>query len=159
MICAMIRALAPRVVVETGSYIGMTTRRIFETLETLPHGSSFYTIEMDPERAAVMRTAFEGWRTLHPSLAIHPCEGDALAFLNTLANESVDFIFLDDDHTAQHVAEEVIQAKRVLRPGGVCVVHDVIGPFGLSQVITMAGGVCLPFVRLHAAGGLGVVVK
>ena len=67
------------------------------------------------------------------------------------------FVFLDDDHDAAHVREEIRLAKKLLRPGGIICVHDVVGPFGLGDVVREAGGIVVDTPRFHAAGGLGII--
>ena len=157
VICAMVKALEPRIVIETGSFEGLTTERLFRVMEQFEHTSILYTVEADPDRYHVMME--KQWLTKHPSMTVCAVHQDALDYLASLQSDMVDFIFLDDDHSGDHVAHEIREAMRILRPGGVCVVHDVIGPFNLAPIVKVMGGVCLPFKRLHAAGGLGVLVR
>ena len=158
ILCAIIRAQQPKILIETGTFEGKTTRRIFEVLESFEHGSSLFTIENDPERHAAVSKP-EDWMTKHAMVAVHFGCGDALEFLASRPDDFADFIFLDDDHDASHVAKELREAKRILRPNGIIAVHDVIGPFNLKPVVEALGGVALDLQRLHAAGGLGLVTK
>lgn len=155
VVCAMMVALRPSVVVETGTFEGRTTRDMWGALWRAHIKADIYSIEADEGRANAAKLAFmdQGYENVHIAW------GDALHELSNFADASVDFVFLDDDHTAEHVAKEIMEVKRILRPGGVCVCHDVVGPFGLDTVVKLAGGICLPFVRLHKAGGLGIIVK
>jgi predicted O-methyltransferase YrrM len=89
---------------------------------------------------------------------IHIIQDDALHFLKETDDDSYDFIFLDDDHEFAHVRDEVHEAKRVLRPGGILAMHDVIGPFALMYCIP-EGGIALDLPRLHSNGGLGIWQK
>ena len=148
VITAIAQALQPLTIVETGTFEGLTTERLATV-----QGAHVYSIELDIDRYERAKARFTGY----PNVTIS--QGDALDALQSFEDESVDFIFLDDNHTSSHVASEILEAKRILKAGGVCVVHDVYGPFGLSSVVRLAGGICLPFVKLHAAGGLGVLVK
>ena len=50
---------------------------------------------------------------------------EALEFLKSLEDESVDMAFIDDWHFHEHVGKEAQELIRVLRPGGVAVFHDV----------------------------------
>lgn len=149
VICALAAALQPNVVIETGTFEGYTTAKLCEVLPS----AAVYSIEYDKARYERVQAELTRW----PNLTL--ANRDALEALAEFADESVDFIFLDDDHTPNHVAAEILEAKRVLRGGGVCLVHDVHGHFGLDFIVKLAGGQCLPFVKLHRAGGLGIIVK
>lgn len=50
---------------------------------------------------------------------------DALAYLRKVGPDCVDIIILDDDHSESHVRDEIIEIKRVLRPQGIAIFHDV----------------------------------
>lgn len=52
--------------------------------------------------------------------------GDALLFLKNCDPLSWDFMFIDDDHSHMHVAEECEEVDRILRPGGMVCFHDTI---------------------------------
>lgn len=149
VVVAMAVALQPYTVIETGTFEGLTTRRLCQALPS----ATVYSIEFDEQRFLKVKDELADC----PNLALS--NNDALEAMRGFADESVDFIFLDDDHVANHVAEEIIEARRILRSGGVCVVHDVHGHFGLDAIVKLAGGVNLPFVKLHRAGGLGVIVR
>jgi len=156
VLCALVTALNPGIVVETGTFEAKTTRRLYEAMSAQRRSSRLITVEMDPERFQSADTWIRTWQ--EGFVAVEIWQTDALNALRQFNDHAVDFVFLDDDHTAGHVAEELLEVKRILRPGGVCCVHDVIGPFGLDAVVRAAGGFNLPLERLHAAGGLGVLV-
>lgn len=157
VLCALVKALRPGLVIETGTYEGLTTRRLYEAMGTLQQSSRLITVECDPERRARASEWVATWQENY--VAVEVWETDALNALKQFNDNSVDFIFLDDDHAAMHVADELREVQRILRPGGVCTSHDVIGPYGLDAVFRAIGGISLPFVRLHAGGGLGIWVK
>ncbi len=161
VLAALVRAKRPYYVLETGTFEGLTTLHLFDAMNDYgaEHGAILYTIEQDPVRYAQAGQKFQAVERQHAGTAIELLQGDALAFMRNLAPASLDFIFLDDDHSAPHVKEELDEAARVLRPGGICCVHDVLGPFGLDVLVRMCGGIVLDLPRLHAAGGLGVLTK
>lgn len=163
VIAAIVAAKKPYVVLETGTYLGMTTRVIFEAMISYAseHGSILTTVESDPERATAAFDAVTQWRSVdaHEGVAVKVVCGDAIACIAGLAEDSVDLAFLDDDHAADHVREELWALKPKMRKGGIVLMHDVVGPFGLDEVCRHAGGIVLDFPRLHAAGGLGIVVR
>lgn len=154
---AYILASEPHVVIETGSFSGETTMALVDALERIEGVTHLYTVEADEARyrhvsALVQSRPFCG-------VGVSTTHMDALAFLRGIPPESADMIFLDDDHTQLHVRLELLEAKRILRPGGVCFVHDVMTQFNLAPAIHEFGGVVIPLRRWHPSGGLGVVVK
>lgn len=155
VLCAVLRAKRPSVVIETGTFMGLTTARLVEAALSFSaeRECRVYTVEMDEARAQ------EAWTNLqHCGANLTLGHGDAIRFLREFEGEA-DIIFLDDDHTAAHVREEIRLALKILRPGGVIFVHDVVGHFGLGNVVKEYGGVVLDLPRLHAAGGLGIICR
>lgn len=155
ILCALVKAQKPSIIIETGTFKGMTTRKLAEAAATYADEKfcQIFTVESNPEMLETIRA------TINPSpsyVAVATC--DATEFLR-MFDGPVDFIFLDDDHTAEHVREEVRLALKILRPGGILCGHDVVGTFGLGQVFKEAGGIVLDLPRMHIAGGLGVIVK
>lgn len=85
-------------------------------------------------------------------------KSDAVEFLKGCAMGSFDFVFVDDDHSQAHVEEELkLLYGDIVAPGGLIVLHDVIGPFGLEELVTSRGGFVIELPLLHVAGGLGVI--
>lgn len=138
-------------VLEVGGYLGTTT------LTLLALGCCVGVVEVDPERCrAIERLLAEA-----DERAEVVCE-DGLRYLNVhdaLNEGQFDAVFLDGDHTASVVAQEIEAARRIVRPGGLILVHDVLpdAVFGLATVVRDAGGFVIDTPRLHAAGGLGVI--
>lgn len=162
LIGALIAAKKPHVLIETGTFLGFTTRTMLNAMVSYgrEHGSLLSTIEGDEQRVReVSPILVEFTKTFDVPVALQIVGQDALAFLKSQPSASVDFVFLDDDHTAAHVHEELVQVSRLLRSGGICCVHDVVGPFGLDAVVRSYGGIVLELERLHVAGGLGLLVR
>lgn len=160
VLCALIRAKKPHVLIETGTFEGRTSIAMFHAMEAYAsqHGALLWTLENDRER--ILR-AFERIKpiTTDTYSGVNLIECDALEWLRGRPDNFCDFVFLDDDHTAAHVGLELDECLRIVRPGGLICGHDVVGPFGLDIEFKKRGGVVLEFERLHAAGGLGLLTK
>ena len=162
VVCGIARALHPSFVVETGTFEGRTTLALWDALREQDHLSVLVSVEMDHDRcvtaAEALRSAAAS-RQGRGSCSLKCQEGDAIAYLRSLPSESVDLVFLDDDHTLDHVAVEMMEALRVLRSHGVLCMHDVSGASPLGTLVKTMGGVVLDFRKMHHTGGLGIVVK
>ena len=84
-------------------------------------------------------------------------QSDALLVIGHCANESLDFVFVDDDHTETHVTEELNALIPNMRADGMICFHDVYGSCELHRVVERAGGYCLKLPMLGPAGGLGIL--
>lgn len=159
LICALVRATRAVTVIETGTFEGLTTIALWRAMDSLPYCTTLYTVESDPVRletaAKRVLAACGGASTC--SVQIHG--EDSLNFLARFPAGQADLVFLDDNHDSAHVWREARLALRALRPRGVLCFHDVCGLFALGEIVRELGGVSLDLPRLHAAGGLGIVVK
>lgn len=144
----------PQHILETGTFEAKTTVRLhFASAE----GSTLVSLELDEERwekASAKCLDLEGVTILNV---------DALDFLSSYNGPPFNFVFLDDDHTAEHVAQELdllynhATGGGLMAPGGLICVHDVVGPFGLGAVVVARHGFLLDLPKLHVAGGLGLI--
>lgn len=102
-------------IIETGSDAGYTTIVLAET------GARVTGIDNHSEYPGIKPKAQERIAQ-YPNSKI--LEGDALAYLREQADDSIDFIFIDDFHEHYHVRPEALEARRILRPGGIAAFHD-----------------------------------
>lgn len=136
----MVRALKPRLVVETGSHIGRTSREIALALRENRFGR-LITCEPDSEkyRIAELYSA-----TLPEWVGFINCPSSEIrSFI-----EDCDLLFSDSDTNSRK--EEVSW----LKPGALAVVHDTyVYPF-LGEFVTSQGGILFDTPR-----GFGVIRK
>jgi len=157
LLAAYVRAAEPKVVIETGSFSGETTRVLAEAMSQVQGIGLLFTVEMDESRFLHVQKMVQEMPFAGVGISVY--HADALEFLRNAPTESADMIFLDDDHNALHVKLELLEVRRVLRHGGACFVHDVMSLFNLAPVLAEFGGICLPLRRWHPSGGLGIIVK
>lgn len=130
----LIRALAPRSVLEIGTHVGASTVHIAAALRQRVASAEFHLTTVD---ILDVNNAVNGpW--LKVGLASSPAgmiEKIGVAewtrfvtqpSLEYLVNsrEQYDFIFLDGDHAAKTVYREIPAALQRLNPGGVILLHD-----------------------------------
>jgi hypothetical protein len=71
--------------------------------------------------------------------------GDSLSLAQTYADASLDFVFLDDDHTTPHVLKELDAWWPKVKPGGVLAGHDMNWQWVEKAVTTWAARKGLAF--------------
>lgn len=127
----LVRALKPQNVLEVGTHIGSSTLIIAGALRENGGGkiTSVDILNVNAPNGP--------WKKLH--LAKTPAGNIAAIGCETVTRfvaspaqdfmaqteERFDFIFLDGDHSAAAVYGEVAHALKILRPGGVILLHDV----------------------------------
>lgn len=157
ILCALLKGLqreSPNVL-ELGGFQGHTSLRLAQAMTA----GTLTIAEYDPdapERAQLVTDRLLAadlpdiirWRVL---------QSDALAVIAQCADESLDFVFVDDDHSEAHVAQEIAALIPKMRVGGLICFHDVYGSCNLAPLVERAGGYCLDLPRLGPAGGLGIL--
>ena len=150
VVCALAWSIGARSVLELGAFEGLTTLALADALPE----ARIVGVEHDAARATTVR------KRVAKAPNVDVVQMDAITFLRKCASheQRFDFAFVDDDHTYAHVAEEIDLLKTyVIRRGGMIVMHDVIGDFGLDQLVHHHGGRIIELPLMHAAGGLGVI--
>lgn len=114
---SLTRTIEPRIVIETGTWAGCSTRHLDLALERNGRGK-MYSIDIDPRMSA---SAVGGSR-------VHPVVSDSVAWLR--ANSGLvgqcDLFFHDSDHSPEHVAAEIDAMWDYAPRGAVFVCHDVV---------------------------------
>ena len=155
---ALMSANFSKTVLELGCYRGLTSEWFCHTLdavgETVFHGVDLWEDVIEAARTRLERCHFE-------NVAWTIYQGDSIAFLKQCEPETYDFVWLDDDHTATHVSEELglllNPLKPLMRPRGIICMHDVVGRFDLGPICERFHGYVLNLPCIHAAGGIGII--
>jgi predicted O-methyltransferase YrrM len=106
LFCSLDPKRTDLVVIETGTHRGLSTLVMAQALKDLGAQTKVETVETNPELlAAAKENVTAGGLSSH--VEFH--SGDSLTFLSSLAErvDHIDFIFLDDDHTREHVVAEL----------------------------------------------------
>lgn len=154
IICALIRATSPEHMLETGTFEAKTTLRMHCASG---EGCKLISLECNEER---WEEASEKCLDLD-GVAILNVE--AIDYLLNYKGPPFNFVFLDDDHGADHVAAELdllhnfATGKGLMAPSGIICVHDVIGKLALGPLVVARHGFVLHLPMLHNSGGLGLI--
>ena len=150
-------------VVEVGGFRGYTTRHIAEALCCLPHPTDLTVCEIDAKRALdveMVLAEFQG-----AEFKSYVAVADSLAWIPSLPDASVDFVWLDGSHEKEHVLLELTLLVGKLAPGGIVCGHDVFGSCDLQDVFKVAAqatgwpSMSLDLWRLGPAGGIGLIQR
>jgi predicted O-methyltransferase YrrM len=132
----LIAALQPRSVLEVGTHIGASTLFIAAALDAFQrsHGleARLTTVDIEDVNSPASRPwlRFGSTRSPREMLESINCAGFVRFVTNSASRfalecgEKFDFIFLDGDHTARTVYQEVPMALSLLNPNGVVLLHD-----------------------------------
>ncbi len=128
----LIMALRPRSVLEIGTHIGASAIYIATALRRVNEGGRITTIDVldvnDPERgpwkkAGIRKSPINCAKDLGVSESISFHVGPGQTYMKS-ATQHFDLIFLDGDHDAWAVYEEMSLALSVLGEDGVIMLHD-----------------------------------
>jgi predicted O-methyltransferase YrrM len=124
----LIRYFRPQGVLEIGTHIGASTVHL---AAALPNGGRIVTVDIDDVNNETAKPWMRYGATASPAeladrlnLNVEFVTSDSLAYLSSCKPASFDFVFLDCDHAAATVYQEIPAACRVLRRRGMIVLHD-----------------------------------
>ena len=160
-------ARQPRLIVETGLFRG-TGSTPWLAWAAQEIGSLHFAIDIDFAACEAAAAMLERRNWLFEEGG---CVGtivthiDALNFISQVPDHSIDFLFLDDDHTTTHVKQEIEAYMPKMRLGSAMFFHDVIGTgpdFEIWETIKYYGGIRLAnraynYPENAPFGGLGMI--
>lgn len=148
VLCAVADIIEPRRILELGAWNGRTAAALKDAVPE----ADVYSVEVN-EKAHSQLLDGKG------DLDIEWVLGDAIKFLEN-TNLTFEFVYVDDNHTLDHVRREIELLADVIPSGGVAFFHDVFGRYSLDEVVEEAGGtlIRLPYTEgAVGAGGLGYI--
>jgi len=121
-------------ILEVGTHLGCSTATIACALAKLPDGNSPRMTTVDivdvnddvngPWRDAGVACSPRGaLERLDPAFAVEFVQSRSVEYLRN-SNEQFDFIFLDGDHAANTVYQEIALVTRLVGPDGIIALHD-----------------------------------
>lgn len=158
LVCSLLVASGGRTALETGGFQGITSAWLALTLERMG-GGRLIVAEIESDRAAAIENRLHSLPALSGGCDV-TCEVFAMDVMDVIRNQpngSLDFVWLDDDHTKSHVVAEVEALWPKMRHNGLLVFHDVYGVTDLQAVVKRFGGYSLDLPRLGPAGGIGIL--
>lgn len=155
----LVRAFRPTRVLEIGSHVGASTVHLAAGAPA--HSSRLVTVDVEDvndspdsvwRRAGLAKSPKQMIEELNASIEAIFVTEDSRHFLAD-HHETFDFVFLDGDHSAETVFEEIVSALNLIDENGLIVLHDyfpdgrplwsdgsvIIGPFTATERVRSAG--------------------
>lgn len=154
LLASLITACGARTAIEIGCFDGYASVHIVEALSRQPWPTTFIGCEIDIERAQRVAAALEPYEPRVNTIIIHD---DSHRWIPTIIDETVDFAWVDGNHTKPHVARELELLIPKMKRGGIICGHDAFGVCDLQEVFVAFGGYALDLPRLGPAGGIGIL--
>lgn len=150
--CSLVKARAPKVVVEIGTYRGFTTLHISRNT---PDDCRIFTVDLPPEFAEKAASysdshLVKGCSTVQRVFGDDPKIIQILQDSTTIVWENVlstriDFAFVDASHLYEHVRKDTEGVIKALAPDGVVVWHDY-------RTVEIRRGVRKYLIELYRSG-------
>ena len=151
-VAALLLASGHQLVVELGGFHGACSVVLAETLRKMG-GGHLVVVDYDPELTPI----------IYDKLAPYPdivrtvwCD-DTLDAIQRFEDRSIGFAWVDDNHDAVHVRDEVALLIPKMADGGIVCFHDVCGAYAIHHLVRHYGGVALNLPRVSHSGGLGIL--
>ena len=123
-VCAIAAVRQAKRIFEFGTYRGQTTCG----LASIAEDAAVWTLNLPPESSdRYSQYIGEFIKTSPCRSRIHQLYADSYAFDTTPYRDSMDFVFVDADHSYPAVKNDTEKALQMLRKGGAIVWHDYAG--------------------------------
>jgi predicted O-methyltransferase YrrM len=163
----LVRAFRPAKVLEIGTHLGASTLHISAALadharDRIPR---LVTVDMQDvndgplsfwRQAGLAKSPKQMVEALNETVEITFVTNDSRHFFAN-NNERFDFIFLDGDHAAETVYEEIVRSLEVINKSGLIVLHDYF-PDG-RPLWPDGSALCGPFTAAEKVRATGVAIK
>jgi len=155
ILAALLKASNAQTVLECGGYMGMTSAWLAITLQQMG-GGTFHIAELEADRALMCDKRLSELPIKDVTWRVW--QDDVFNVIAAQPDESIDFAWVDDEHSKEHVDRELTALiPKMRRPRGLITGHDVWGSCDLQEIFAKHGGYALDFPRLGLAGGIGVL--
>lgn len=117
---AIVRAIKPRVIVETGTHKGFSALMMAKALQQNGSGH-IHTVDMEDHgtRELFSRFGLSSLATFHKMMSVD--------LIRTMPKDrKIDFLWLDADHSEESVISEMNVALPLLKPGSYVGFHDAL---------------------------------
>jgi predicted O-methyltransferase YrrM len=137
-------------VLEIGVFEGETAQHL---IQALPKGGLYVGIDINDYRTDATKLYMaDGGKAIEFIL------GNSLTELSKLPTAHFDLIFIDADHSFEHVLQEFKLAEKLVSRGGVIILHDTIHLDGPRKLVEYAQHFNYKSVTLNTTEGRGISI-
>lgn len=149
-LAALIKMSKYRSVLEIGVFEGETSKHL---INALPQGGQYVGIDINDYRTNATKAAMtSGGKSIDFIL------GNSLDELSKLPSNHFDLIFVDGDHSWEHIVKEFKLVEKVIARGGVIVYHDTIHLDGPRKLVEYAAHYGYKNITLNTTEGRGISI-
>jgi predicted O-methyltransferase YrrM len=149
-LAALVKMAKYQTILEIGVFEGETTQHL---INSLPRGGQYVGIDINDYRTNATKAAMTS-----KGKAIDFVLGNSLEELNKLPSAHFDLIFVDGDHSWEHVVKEFKLVENVLAIGGVIAYHDTIHLEGPRMLVEYAAHFGYKNITLNTTEGRGISI-
>ena len=147
---ALMKMAKYKTVLEVGVFEGETSQHL---INALPQGGHYVGIDINDYRTnATKATMSDGTKAIDFVL------GNSLEELNNLPSGHFDLIFVDGDHSWEHVVNEFKLVEKLLANGGAIAYHDTIHLDGPKKLVEYAANYGYKHITLNTTEGRGISI-
>lgn len=179
LLYSFVRAIRPKIVVETGTFIGYSALCIAQAMEDNDAGhlhcfdlfatppKNYISPVLGPRESLleIAREHLERAGLAHRA-SLHP--GDSSASIRRVfrdRKDAVDLAFIDGDHMIEGCLEDWTSVDEILKPGGIVFLHDTnpdvcgwVGPRHLLDGLRRRSGAEYPWIDILGLDRIGFAV-
>ena len=149
-LAALVKMSKYRSVLEIGVFEGETSQHL---INALPQGGQYIGIDINDYRTNATKAAMtSGGKSIDFIL------GNSLEELSKLPLNHFDLIFVDGDHSWEHIIKEFKLVEKVIARGGVIVYHDTIHLEGPRKLVEYAAHYGYKNTTLNTTEGRGLSI-
>ena len=146
----LIKMAQYKTVLEIGVFEGETAQHL---IQAIPKGGQYVGIDINDYRTDATKLYMaEGGKSIDFVL------GNSLDELSKLPNSHFDLIFIDADHSFEHVLKEFKLAEILVSNDGVIILHDTIHLEGPRMLVEYATYYKYKSVTLNTTEGRGISI-
>lgn len=149
-LAALVKMSKYRSVLEIGVFEGETSQHL---INALPRGGQYIGIDINDYRTNATKASMtSGGKSIDFIL------GNSLEELSKLPSNHFDLIFVDGDHSWEHIVKEFKLVEKVIARGGVIVYHDTIHLEGPRMLVEYAESFGYKNTTLNTTEGRGLSI-
>jgi len=149
-LAALIKMAKYSTVLEVGVFEGETSQHL---INALPKGGHYVGIDINDYRTSATITAMAS-----KGKSIDFILGNSLEELKKLPSAHFDLIFIDADHSFEHVIQEFKIAEHLVSKDGVIILHDTIHLEGPRKLVEYAAHYGYKNITLNTTEGRGISI-